>query len=166
MSRFRGHRHAMSGFEYTPLNPRHGDSGMFKRAVATDKNSADHADMNACQTKIERGPVCCNKEISFRNVFCSHLGGCMEEKSLIELKGIVIAAGWEQNGDVSAVDIAAYDETRYRIADDPIGCQLLQFIRKAVVIRGKIEIENRQNVVHVERFHLDHIESTVADSGN
>lgn len=87
----------------------------------------------------------------------------MEEKALIELKGIVIAAGWEQNGEVSAVDIAGYDETRYRIANDPMGCKLFQFIRKAVVISGKMDMDNRQNTVHVEYFRLDNTRPTAAD---
>lgn len=84
----------------------------------------------------------------------------MEERRFIELKGIVIAAGWGPNGDVSAVDIAGYDEKRYRIANDPVGCQLFQFIRKAVVIRGKMGVDNRQHLIHVESFQPDHTEPT------
>ncbi|WP_419662142.1 hypothetical protein Dvar_25850 [Desulfosarcina variabilis str. Montpellier] len=90
----------------------------------------------------------------------------MEEKALIELKGIIIAAGWEPNGEVSALDIAGYDEKRYRIANDPVGCQLFQLIRKAVVIRGKMDMDNRQKVIHVQSFRLDNTGSTAVDAGN
>ena len=86
----------------------------------------------------------------------------MDERPLIELKGIIIAAAWGPNGEVSEVDMAGYDEKRYRIADDSVGRQLVQLVKKAVVIRGIIDFENQQNVVHVQSFRRDNAESTAA----
>lgn len=48
----------------------------------------------------------------------------------INIRGIVIASAWNQNGEISAVAIAGYDEIRYRIADDHLGAQLRALIKK------------------------------------
>ena len=61
------------------------------------------------------------------------LGASMDERPSIDLKGIVIAAEWAPDGDVTAVDIAGYDEKRYRIADDSRGRQLRRLVKRKVV---------------------------------
>lgn len=82
---------------------------------------------------------------------------------LIDLKGIVIAAGWGPDGEVSSVDIAGYDEKRYRVADNPAGRQMFQLIKKAVAIQGRLAIENQQNVIYIEYFRHDDAERPAAD---
>ena len=79
----------------------------------------------------------------------------MNEFALIDLKGIVIAAEWGPDGDVSAVDLAGYDEKRYRIANDPRGHQLHRLVKQSVVIHGRLSSENKQNIIHVEHYSLD-----------
>lgn len=81
----------------------------------------------------------------------------------INLKGIVIAAEWGPDGDVSAVDIAGYDEKRYRVANDPKGLQLRQLIKQTVRVNGRLVVEDRRNIIHVVRFRLDADEPAPAD---
>ena len=73
----------------------------------------------------------------------------------ITIKGIVIAADWDPSGDVSAVDIAGYDEKRYRVADNPMALQMRRYIRKSVVVQGRLSIDNHRNLIVVEDFRLD-----------
>ena len=89
---------------------------------------------------------------------------CMNKRVSIDLKGIVIAAAWGPTGEVSAVDIAGYDEKRYRIADDPIGRKLFQYVKKAVAVRGKLASEHQQNIVYVEEIWYDGTEPISADA--
>ena len=74
---------------------------------------------------------------------------------MIDIKGIVIAAEWGPDGNVSAVDLAGYDEKRYRIANDPRGHQLHGLVKHSVVIHGRLTSENKQNTIHVEYYRLD-----------
>lgn len=80
----------------------------------------------------------------------------MGKQRPIRLTGIVIAAAWKKNGDIAAVDIAGYDEKRYRVADDPTGRRLRQLVRERLVIDGLIEQTAGQAIIHVKRFHCDH----------
>ena len=79
----------------------------------------------------------------------------METGALVTLKGIVVAAGWKTNGAVSAVDIAGYDEKRYRVADELMGPRLLNLVKEKIIAQGTVASENRQNIIYVHRFRLD-----------
>lgn len=79
----------------------------------------------------------------------------MDERPSIDLKGIVIAAEWAPDGDVTAVDIAGYDEKRYRIADDSKGRQLRRLVKRKVVMRGRLVRENQRDLFFVEAFRID-----------
>ena len=79
----------------------------------------------------------------------------MDERPSIDLKGIVIAAEWAPDGDVTAVDIAGYDEKRYRIADDSRGRQLRRLVKRKVVMRGRLVRENQRDLFFVEAFRID-----------
>ena len=78
---------------------------------------------------------------------------------MINLKGIVIAADWGPNGEVLTVDIAGYDEKRYRVSDDPKGRLLKEYIQAKVVVEGKVGNEKQQEVIFVQNFWLDDAES-------
>ena len=79
----------------------------------------------------------------------------MEKWGTINIRGIVIASAWKQNGEISAVAIAGYDEIRYRIVDDHLGAQPRALIKKRIVIDGFIETENKNLVVHIRHFRID-----------
>ena len=73
----------------------------------------------------------------------------------ISIQGLIIAAAWTQEGDVAAVDIAGYDEKRYRVFDDRLGKQLIEHIKKRVAVDGFLDTENGNQVFYVERFLVD-----------
>lgn len=83
-------------------------------------------------------------------------GDPMGKHRPITLTGIVIAAAWEQNGAVKAVDFAGYDEKRYRVANDPTGKRLRRRVQERLVVEGVIENTAGQAIIHVKRFHRDH----------
>lgn len=76
----------------------------------------------------------------------------MKKQITTTVEGIVIAAAWDENGDISALDIAGNDEKRYHIADDPIGRQLRHYVRKRLVVDGTIEVSFKGITIYVKRF--------------
>lgn len=79
----------------------------------------------------------------------------MQKRTPISLNGIVIAAAWERNGEISAVDISGYDERRYRVADDLMGRRLRQFVPKKLIVDSVIESTTNGETIDVLRFQLD-----------
>jgi hypothetical protein len=79
----------------------------------------------------------------------------MGKRIAITIRGIVIAAAWKQNGEISAVDIAGYDENRYRVANDHFGIQLQGLIKKRIVVDGFVETENNKSVLYIRHFQID-----------
>ena len=73
----------------------------------------------------------------------------------ISIQGLIIAASWTEKGVVAAVDIAGYDEKRYRVFNDHLGKQLLEHIKRRVAIDGFLDTGNGNQVLYVERFHID-----------
>ena len=86
----------------------------------------------------------------------------MDARALISLRGIVIAAEWGPDGEVTAVDIAGYDENRYRVAKASIERQLCQLSNEAVIVYGRLVIVNQQNVIFVDHYCLDAIDTNPA----
>ena len=79
----------------------------------------------------------------------------MKNRIPIRLKGIVIAADWGSNGKVQAVDIAGCDEKRYRVADNPLGRQMLEYPRARVSLTGTIDRTTDPATLFVDWFRLD-----------
>jgi hypothetical protein len=69
--------------------------------------------------------------------------------------GIVIAAAWTPQGDVTEVDIAGNDEKRYRVIADDIGGQLRAHIKKCVVVEGVVRARKDGLAITVKRFRID-----------
>ena len=79
----------------------------------------------------------------------------MDTGPLVTIKGIVVAAGWGPNGEVSAGDIAGYDEKRYHVAEERMGPRLLNRVKERIVAQGTVVSESQRNVIYVHRFRLD-----------
>lgn len=78
----------------------------------------------------------------------------MKKQGPISIRGIVIAAAWTPRGDVTEIDIAGYDEKRYRVVDDPIGGQLREHIKKSVVVEGVVKTKSGVLMITVKRFRI------------
>jgi hypothetical protein len=79
----------------------------------------------------------------------------MGKQTAVTIRGIVIASAWNRVGEIKAVDIAGYDEKRYRIADDHIGRQLRVLNKKRIVVKGFFDTENNKPVLYVHHFQID-----------
>lgn len=79
----------------------------------------------------------------------------MGKRTAITIRGIVIAAAWNRVGEITAVDIAGYDEKRYRIADDHMGIQLRVLNKKRIVADGFFDTDNNKPVLYVHHFKID-----------
>ena len=79
----------------------------------------------------------------------------MGTRASIKLEGIVIAAAWNTKGEVAAVDIAGYDEQRYRVAGDHMGKKLWAHIKKRIVVDGMFETGANGMVIYVHQFRID-----------
>lgn len=82
-------------------------------------------------------------------------GGRMTKQNLTTIRGIILAAGWEQNGAISAVDIAGYDEKTYRVVNDALGEQLRPLIKKRVAAEGIVTLQAGMLTIRVQRYQLD-----------
>ena len=78
----------------------------------------------------------------------------MNKQIPISICGVVIAAAWTSQGEVTEVDIAGDDEKRYRVVDDHIGEQLRNYIKKSVVVDGFVKTRNDGLVIAVKRFRI------------
>lgn len=79
----------------------------------------------------------------------------MNKQAPVSIGGIVIAAAWAPNGDVTEIDIAGYDEKRYRVATNPVGCQLRDHVKKSVVVDGVVKPRKDGLEITVQRFRID-----------
>ena len=79
----------------------------------------------------------------------------MGERVPVSIRGLIIAAAWTPKGDVAAVDIAGYDEKRYRVIGDQIGRQLRSHIKKRATVDGVIDAKDGALLLRVKRFHID-----------
>ena len=79
----------------------------------------------------------------------------MDVGPLIEVKGIIIAAQWGADGAVTAVDIAGFDEKRYRVVNDRIGRQLHKRVKHSVRVSGRTFTDDRHTMLSVEPYTLD-----------
>jgi hypothetical protein len=88
----------------------------------------------------------------------------MEKTKPISIEGIIIASEWEPNGEIKAVDIAGYDETRYRIVDDHVGRKLNDLIQKKVIVSGFVDITKVRPNIQIHTFRIDCSDSIPADA--
>lgn len=79
----------------------------------------------------------------------------MKKQDPISINGIVVAAVWTPEGDVTEVDIAGYDEKRYRVVGDRIGGQLRDHVKKSVVVDGVVKRLKGGLVITVKQFRIN-----------
>lgn len=82
-------------------------------------------------------------------------GGMMAKQKPTTIRGIVLAAGWGKNGRISAVDIAGYDEKRYRVVNDAMGKKLLDHVRQQVVAHGRVTMRENRLSISMSHFQIE-----------
>lgn len=79
----------------------------------------------------------------------------MGKQNRTTIRGIILAAGWERNGGISAIDIAGYDEKIYRVVDDKTGRLLRDHIKKRIIAAGIIMTHDNRPAIQVLDFQID-----------
>lgn len=78
-----------------------------------------------------------------------------ECREILKIHGIVIPAGWDEKGNVTAISIFTFDEQEYIVEKDKIGKQLMSSIREEVDVSGILQIkkDNTKKII-VKEFSL------------
>ena len=78
-----------------------------------------------------------------------------ECRKTLKIQGIVIPAGWDEKGNVTAISIFTFDEQEYIVEKDKIGKQLMSSIREEVDVSGILQIkkDNTKKII-VKEFSL------------
>ncbi len=72
-----------------------------------------------------------------------------------QIRGIVIAAKWNEKGDVTGVTIQTHDEQVFLVEQNKKGDELLNFVRRSIAVRGKVR-QQRQGpaIIRVQSYEI------------
>ena len=68
------------------------------------------------------------------------------------IKGIVIPAGWDPNGNIISLAIATDDEQEYIIDNHPKTNKLISLLRQEVVVTGTIRKTEKNKTIRIKSF--------------
>ena len=71
------------------------------------------------------------------------------------LKGIVVPADWDGNGNVISLAIATGDEQEYLIENHRQIANLRTLLRQEVVVMGYIKCRKQYKIIKVAEIHAD-----------
>lgn len=72
-----------------------------------------------------------------------------------QISGIIIAARWNEKGDVTGVTIQTHDENVYLVEPNEMGEELLNFVRRTVNVHGKVLRQPfGPHVIRVQSYEL------------
>lgn len=71
------------------------------------------------------------------------------------ITGIVVAAGWDDNGNVALISIQGYDEKEYIVKMNRCGKELMDFINRKVMVSGNISDRvDGKHFIQVNQYDL------------
>ena len=71
------------------------------------------------------------------------------------VEGIVCPTGWSAWGEVEGVSIMTWDEDEYEVSLEGVGRDLIEYLHRAVAVRGQILPDfRRRKVIRVKRFSI------------
>jgi hypothetical protein len=68
------------------------------------------------------------------------------------IKGIVIPAAWDQDGNIISLAIATDDEQEYLIETRQRITKLISLLRQEVVLNGTIEKTEKNKIIRVKSY--------------
>ena len=72
-----------------------------------------------------------------------------------KIRGLVVPAQWDQDGRVTSVCIASYDEREYQVEKNPKADALLDFLHDEVVAIGRSNEDDHGNyMILIEEFYV------------
>lgn len=72
---------------------------------------------------------------------------------MICVEGIIIPAGWDNNGNVVNLAIATRTEEEYLITDEDQVAKLKPLLRQEVEVRGILQTQQGKRIIRVKRFN-------------
>ncbi len=70
----------------------------------------------------------------------------------INIKGIIIPAGWDADGNATKAALSAFNEEEYLIEENGEGIRLLSLMQKVVEVSGVMRQEAGNKILKVEKF--------------
>jgi hypothetical protein len=76
-------------------------------------------------------------------------GTCESNGGVVRLRGIMVAADWDETGRVTVAALSTFDEQVYQLDTGMLGDQLDGFLRKEVEVSGEFVGEGNSRVFAV-----------------
>ena len=71
---------------------------------------------------------------------------------MARIKGIVIPAAWDQDGNINSLAIATNDEQEYLIDSRQRITKLISLLRQEVVVNGTINQTKKNKIIRVKSY--------------
>lgn len=71
---------------------------------------------------------------------------------MINIKGIIIPANWDAQGNVIGMAIATHKEEEYLIEDDGKAAKLISFLRQEVKITGVLKKKGDKKIIKISNL--------------
>lgn len=81
--------------------------------------------------------------------------GSRDQSGLTTLRGLLVPASWDERGKTTAATVSTYFEEDYLIDQNPLGEELLVFVRQRVKVIGFVrEDQNGQKIITVKKYEI------------
>ena len=74
-----------------------------------------------------------------------------------DLRGLVVPAQWNKNGEIVGIAISSYDEKDYPVLMDKVGRRLMVFMHQEVSVMGRIIMKDNREVIIIKEFDRNSI---------
>jgi hypothetical protein len=72
----------------------------------------------------------------------------------VTIRGIVIPADWDEDGNVVAIAVSSFDEVNYLVEKDKTGKQLSLLLQQSVEVTGIVREENGMKRIKIKKYSL------------
>jgi hypothetical protein len=79
--------------------------------------------------------------------------GSMPKRSTV-IRGVIIPAGWDEEGNIIAVAISAQDEIEYQVEMAAKGQELMRLVNKEVTVSGEVAEKENKKSITVSNYNL------------
>lgn len=79
----------------------------------------------------------------------------MDSNGLTTIRGLIIPVDWDDRGNIIGTAVSTYFEEEYFIDHNPLGDELLAFVRQRVKVSGSVrQHESGQKVITVKKYEV------------
>ena len=86
----------------------------------------------------------------------------VSKASLAKIRGLIIPADWDEEGNVKGIAISTRKEEEYRIDMSQKGKELMAYLQREAEVRGFLREEKNKIFLKVEHFRIKEPESSGA----